>query len=211
MASYTDPQTVHNPATGTSPPAAWGDTVRDDIVYLYDRGPYICTSATRPAAPIEGQQIYETDTNKSLVFDGASWWTIGIAGSASTSFGSPAVVQSGSVTVTVDISEYRIISGICEWTFQVTVTGSGSAGNAVTISTPVTAAAAVGRITGSGVILDSSGSTVDAGSWALVSTTTLGLLVGEGTTNYWGVTPSIALASSDTLRGHVRFRVASAA
>jgi hypothetical protein len=25
---YVDPQTIHNPATGTSPPAAWGDTVR---------------------------------------------------------------------------------------------------------------------------------------------------------------------------------------
>lgn len=27
---YVDPQTVHNPATGTSPPASWGDTVRDN-------------------------------------------------------------------------------------------------------------------------------------------------------------------------------------
>ena len=27
---YIDPQTVHNPATGTSPPASWGDTVRDN-------------------------------------------------------------------------------------------------------------------------------------------------------------------------------------
>jgi hypothetical protein len=31
---YVDPQTVHNPATGTSPPAAWGDTVRDDLEFL---------------------------------------------------------------------------------------------------------------------------------------------------------------------------------
>lgn len=31
---YVDPQTVHNPATGTSPPAAWGDTVRDDLELL---------------------------------------------------------------------------------------------------------------------------------------------------------------------------------
>lgn len=32
--AYSDPQTTHNPATGTSPPAAWGDAVRDDIVWL---------------------------------------------------------------------------------------------------------------------------------------------------------------------------------
>ena len=31
---YVDPQTVHNPATGTSPPASWGDTVRDDLEFL---------------------------------------------------------------------------------------------------------------------------------------------------------------------------------
>lgn len=27
---YVDPQTVHNPTTGGSPPASWGDTVRDN-------------------------------------------------------------------------------------------------------------------------------------------------------------------------------------
>lgn len=210
MASYTDPQTVHNPATGTSPPAAWGDTVRDDIVYLYDRGPYICTSATRPAAPIEGQQIYETDTNKSLVFDGASWWTIGIAGNLTTTYAAPAVTQSGSVTVSVDASEYRIISGVCEWWFRVTVSGSGSAGNTVTVSLPVTATGTF-RHVGEGTILDNSASTIDSGVWETITTTTIGLLVGEGTTNYWGITPNIALAANDSIRGHVRFRVASAA
>jgi hypothetical protein len=29
--AYVDPQSIHNPATGTSPPATWGDTVRDDL------------------------------------------------------------------------------------------------------------------------------------------------------------------------------------
>lgn len=31
---YVDPQSIHNPATGTSPPASWGDTVRDDLEFL---------------------------------------------------------------------------------------------------------------------------------------------------------------------------------
>lgn len=31
---YVDPNTIHNPATGTSPPATWGDTVRDDLQFL---------------------------------------------------------------------------------------------------------------------------------------------------------------------------------
>ena len=33
----------------------------------------ICTSGTRPASPFAGQQIYETDTSKSLVYNGTAW------------------------------------------------------------------------------------------------------------------------------------------
>jgi len=35
--------------------------------------PGILTSTTRPTAPYEGQLIYETDTNKLLVFNGSQW------------------------------------------------------------------------------------------------------------------------------------------
>jgi hypothetical protein len=33
----------------------------------------VCTSTTRPTAPFEGQMIYETDTNRVLVWDNAAW------------------------------------------------------------------------------------------------------------------------------------------
>lgn len=33
---YVDPNTVHNPSTGTVAPAAWGDVVRDDLEFLID-------------------------------------------------------------------------------------------------------------------------------------------------------------------------------
>lgn len=32
--TYFDPNGVHNPSTGTAPPASWGDIVRDDLVWL---------------------------------------------------------------------------------------------------------------------------------------------------------------------------------
>lgn len=35
--------------------------------------PGVCTSSTRPASPFEGQVIYETDTDKVLVYDGTNW------------------------------------------------------------------------------------------------------------------------------------------
>jgi hypothetical protein len=31
---FVDPQSIHNPAAGSKPPASWGDTVRDDLVAL---------------------------------------------------------------------------------------------------------------------------------------------------------------------------------
>ena len=36
-------------------------------------GVEIVTSGTRPASPFDGMQIYETDTNKVLVYNGSSW------------------------------------------------------------------------------------------------------------------------------------------
>lgn len=36
--------------------------------------PGVCTSTTRPASPFEGQVIYETDTDKVLVWDGSAWY-----------------------------------------------------------------------------------------------------------------------------------------
>lgn len=37
------------------------------------RAPVICTSATRPASPIEGEQAYETDTDKTIIYNGSAW------------------------------------------------------------------------------------------------------------------------------------------
>lgn len=36
--------------------------------------PGVCTSSTRPASPYEGQVIYETDTDKVLVWNGSAWY-----------------------------------------------------------------------------------------------------------------------------------------
>lgn len=41
-------------------------------------GTGVCTSATRPAAPYEGQVIYETDTDKAYVYSGSAWGQLGL-------------------------------------------------------------------------------------------------------------------------------------
>ena len=35
--------------------------------------PGICTSSTRPVSPYEGQQIYETDTDRTMFYNGTGW------------------------------------------------------------------------------------------------------------------------------------------
>ena len=35
--------------------------------------PGVCTSSTRPAAPFEGQAIFETDTDRMLIWNGTTW------------------------------------------------------------------------------------------------------------------------------------------
>jgi hypothetical protein len=37
-------------------------------------GTIICTSTTRPASPFEGQTVYETDTKRTLTYDGTGWY-----------------------------------------------------------------------------------------------------------------------------------------
>lgn len=38
--AYADPNSIHNPSSGTSPPAAWGDVIRDDLEWLARNKPH---------------------------------------------------------------------------------------------------------------------------------------------------------------------------
>lgn len=56
---------------GQRPTAAqWND-------YVFRRVVADCTSSTRPSSPVEGQPIFETDTDKMLLHDGTSWIEVG--------------------------------------------------------------------------------------------------------------------------------------
>lgn len=129
MPTYADLNTIHNPATGTSPPASWGDQARDNDQYLWERGPYICTAATRPASPFVGQTIYETDTGQWYVYYGATttWkkpWQMpwGVQGTpavpttAQTGISAITDLTGASVTFTAVANRYYRISGRCRVT-----------------------------------------------------------------------------------------------
>lgn len=48
----------------------------DGINTLAGQGHIVCTSSTRPASPATGTMIYETDTQRLLVYNGTSWIVI---------------------------------------------------------------------------------------------------------------------------------------
>ena len=71
---YVDPNTIHNPATGTVAPASWGDTVRDDLEFLVDRpGCAVYNSATQNVSTSSNttltadSELYDLDSMHSTV------------------------------------------------------------------------------------------------------------------------------------------------
>lgn len=55
------------------PAADFNSAVRDQVITQ-------CTSSTRPASPVEGQHIYETDTNLTYCYDGSGWVNVSNVG-----------------------------------------------------------------------------------------------------------------------------------
>lgn len=84
----------------------------------------------------EGLFAYLQDSNTVTVYSGAAWSTVGPVHGGWLSH-TPAVTQSGAVAITVNNSTYCRQGRRIEWRFTVSVTGSGTAANLVTLSLPV--------------------------------------------------------------------------
>lgn len=61
---------ISNVVTGGTITATWGNAIRDTTVQ-------ITTSSARPTSPAEGMMIYETDTDRLLIYNGSSWVRFG--------------------------------------------------------------------------------------------------------------------------------------
>ncbi|MEV0151581.1 MULTISPECIES: hypothetical protein [unclassified Nonomuraea] len=48
-------------------------TAADVMTYLMNQVVVVCTSGTRPSSPAEGRVIYETDTDRMMIWDGTAW------------------------------------------------------------------------------------------------------------------------------------------
>lgn len=99
-------------------------------------GTQVCTSSTRPASPIQGMTIYETDTFATRVYSGSAWRTVG--NSTSTSSALPANPLQGDFTYCTDNGGEAYYSGSA-WHFSSLIT-------ATSVSRPTGSALQTGTI-----------------------------------------------------------------
>jgi hypothetical protein len=151
----------------------------------------------------EGLIAYLIDTNTYTIYTGSAWSTIGPVHGALTTW-TPAVTQTGSVTVTNNYSTYQRVGRMITGSFSLNVTGSGSGGVACTIGAIPATAASTSPLIGRIGYYDLSATQTYDGWLYLASTTTFG-----GTANVGAVLASgINLANGDKLDGFFSYEAA---
>jgi hypothetical protein len=112
---------------------------------------------------------------------------------------SPTVTQLGNVTVTNNGSRYGRVQQIVVAHTYLTVTGTGTAGNNVRVSLPITAQT-IDRIITQGFIYDASANQMYAITGFADTTTTCIFYWTNASSSAWGNAPSIGLAVNDQIR-----------
>lgn len=153
----------------------------------------VCTSATRPGSPGEGDQIYETDTDRIYVYTGAAWL---IVQEPLQSWNATSYTQNGSKTCATSYGWFQRSYGMFTAQARITSFQTGSAGNIITLPTPVTLANQY-AIGGSFQYFDS-GTAFYVGAVVPSSTTAMTFGV-DGVNNSFGITPSFAPDAADVL------------
>ena len=167
------------------------------------------TSGTRPSGT-EGQIIYETDTDRLLIYNGG-WIQLGGTSATALNSYTTTIDQGASTNIakTTVYSQYQIFGNWCCWSFALSFTAAGTAGSQFTLTTPVTMASTNTGL-GSGKFFDTSTTITYNGMWIPAgATTTMRLIVDNNIANSgWGVAPNLAVASGDTIYGNVMIPIA---
>lgn len=161
----------------------------------------------------EGMAVYDKALDCELVFDGTNWVRTVAVTTTGVQTWTPTLTQSGTVTNTATEARYIRTGCVVEAWGYLSVTGSGTTNNNVTVSLPVTASGnASGATIGEVSLIVNSVSYI--GVAQITSSTTISFRVAPGNaaasiggTLSFGTTPNVALASGDTIRFHIRYTV----
>jgi len=163
-------------------------SAQDNGGLTYVGGIIPASSTARPQAPWEGMTIYEDNTDALYTYNGSAWVPIGSLGAEFTY--TPVLTQSATPTITVNDAYYQKVGRRVTGNTMVTVaSGTGTGGNAVTLTVPVNISTSGAVVVGHGYLFDSSASSyypfVAYRSGA--ATVSLVRTAHEGTTPFLGV------------------------
>lgn len=166
------------------------------------------------AVKTEGMCAYLVDVNTVTVYSGSAWSTVGPVHGALTAW-TPAVVQSGAVTTTNNQSWYQRIGRLIIGGWFVTVTGSGTGSNVITVSAPFAMASLI-DIVGTAYISDTSAGLLYPSLLVAASSTTFKMMASSGVNSLANLTQgsgsvamTAALANTDTISGSFAYMAAA--
>lgn len=99
----------------------------------------ICTSSTRPASPIAGSMIFETDTNTLQLYSGSAWVQIGPLTSAWTAF-TPTLSGGWALGNATYTATYMRVGRKISFGAYIVIGTSTTKGSVMIVALPVTAA-----------------------------------------------------------------------
>lgn len=166
----------------------------------------VATSTTRPSNPSGGQLLWETDTERLMCYDPtyADWIAVEFFGNWLTA-GAVTISQPGSLGFTTTQSKMKIVGSTVQWKFAFSLTGAGTATNAVVMSLPFgTIPVSRPEEVGGMVLIYNGTSYLTLPEWNSSSSIVF-RVDGAGGTGLWGSGPSIALAAGNIIRGRVEY------
>lgn len=163
--------------------------------YLMEQANSAVTSATRPSSPNEGQEIYETDTKKKLIYTGSVWREIARSTGWTTFTPTWTNLTLGNGT---NAWQYKYVHGDLWVKGSITAGTTTSIGGNVSMTIPNSETSSSGsRNTGALSFADSSGGTEYAGVARVdVSSTSIFLYAND---NNVSASNPVAIATGDVI------------
>jgi hypothetical protein len=138
----------------------------------------------------EGLHTYQDDSNTRTYYNGAAW----VIDSEPSQAWTPTINQPGSIAKTVNWGWSQRSNGLYRATCKLSITGSGTGTNAITVSTPFTQVEAFGSF----VFFDTSNSFYRSGNVLPQSTTLYSFVIDSGADLY-GIAGTDGMTNGDVL------------
>ena len=159
--------------------------------------PGVCTSSSRPAAPYAGQMIYETNTFRTLQWDGTGWVVLSEPYQSYV----PRLDQTtANISKSITHARFKRSDGWVTGNTHLTLAGAGTSGGVLVMSPPVAPFISTSAIIPVGDFYLFDNPTAQYSGTVVLRSGEFAFLRSDTTfTNYFGTDPTFALASGDVI------------